>query len=408
MYTTGKLKDNRPYPLKRTNRLCLLALFTLTLGMAGCSDDEEAPRHAPGQTLQLQVGFRNYVESPWSQTRAGLPTGFETYVPYQSLYPQTQPQYASITAYLAHVTNADYTKSGTFTYNGIKNWLSDIPVVEGRQYYLYGLMPADVNVATGISYAPYSGTDYSTGAIMTINSLNAVTPADVCAIVGVAKGKKTDNDITEDAIDLLPGHFGYLGSAENDATYGGNYAYVLLDHIYAGIHFKMNIDADYDKLRTIRLKQMVLRAHNGVKTVKAVITIKAGDPAEGASPIESVTFTNNEPIVQTSDATLYEAKDTDEDGTIEKDELDKLTTNYQDFLGCFAPGTCTTFDLISTYTVCDRKDNLIREDQVSVNRINLSGHLSRGQINTFVVTVKPTYLYMLSDPDLDNPTITIQ
>jgi hypothetical protein len=424
MYTTGKLKDNRPYSIKRTNRLCLLVLFTLTLGMAGCSDDEEAPRHAPGQTMQLQVGFSNYVESPWSQTRAGLPTGFETYVPYESLYPQTQPQYASIAANLIDVTDANEPPKnnlGTFTYNLIKNWPSEIPVLENHQYYLYGLMPSDESVALGstsssewnvaptvpgISYAPYSDNNYSTGVEMTVNKLNAVTPADVCVIVGVKKGKAGTS--IDDAEDLLPGHFNYLGSAEDDETYGGNYAYVLLDHIYAGIHFKMKVDTEYAKLRTIRLQKIVLRAHNEVKTVKAVIRIKAGTPAEGGSPIEEVTFTPNETGVTTSDATLYEAKDTNGNETLDKDELNKLNTSFQDFLACFTPGSCTVFDLISTYNVYDRKDNLIRENQVSENRITLTGHLARGQINTFLITVKPTYLYMLSDPDLDNPTITIQ
>jgi hypothetical protein len=62
----------------------------------------------------------------------------------------------------------------------------------------------------------------------------------------------------------------------------------------------------------------------------------------------------------------------------------------------------------TTYNVYDRKGNLIRKDCKAKNVLNLpTGGLTRGQKYTFNLTVNPTYLYVLSDPDLDNPTITV-
>ena len=84
----------------------------------------------------------------------------------------------------------------------------------------------------------------------------------------------------------------------------------------------------------------------------------------------------------------------------------------QEFLGCFVPGKCKKFQLYSKYDVYDRKGNLIRQNCEAVNTIDASGFygindLKAGDIYTIDLKIQPTYLYVLSDPDLDNPTITI-
>ena len=62
--------------------------------------------------------------------------------------------------------------------------------------------------------------------------------------------------------------------------------------------------------------------------------------------------------------------------------------------------------MVTTYDVYDRKGNLIRENSEATNKLpNLAA--VRGQKVQVNLTVNPTYLYVLSDPDLDNPTITI-
>ena len=93
---------------------------------------------------------------------------------------------------------------------------------------------------------------------------------------------------------------------------------------------------------------------------------------------------------------------------IYKGEGKDLTTTAQEFLACFCPSTASKFILETTYDVYDRKGNLIREGETASNTISLQYNLTSGQMHTVNITVQPTFLYMLSDPDLDNPTFKIE
>jgi hypothetical protein len=83
----------------------------------------------------------------------------------------------------------------------------------------------------------------------------------------------------------------------------------------------------------------------------------------------------------------------------------------------FVPKTSSFYKLISTYDVYDTDAsgnyrNLIRMDCTAENKINPrklfnKESLDRGSMYTVKVTVKPTYLYVLSEPDLDSPTMTL-
>ena len=83
------------------------------------------------------------------------------------------------------------------------------------------------------------------------------------------------------------------------------------------------------------------------------------------------------------------------------------------------PGSTDNFILTTTYDVYDKdtsvkpEGNLIRKDCVAENAINPEiverfPNLQAGELFTINLLIKPTYLYVMSDPDLDNPTITIQ
>ena len=64
--------------------------------------------------------------------------------------------------------------------------------------------------------------------------------------------------------------------------------------------------------------------------------------------------------------------------------------------------------LTCTYDVCSADDthNVIRENCTASNKMRVSG-MEHGKTNTVTVTIAPTYLYVLTDPDLNNPTIYI-
>ena len=166
------------------------------------------------------------------------------------------------------------------------------------------------------------------------------------------------------------------------------------------------MDATYNDLRTIKLKKLELKGSDGTHSyskANAVITLAKNDA--GSSPITNISITADETSSETAFATLF-----DETGNADNH---KLSTTASDFLGCFAPTLCNSFVLRTTYDVYDKKDNLVRKDCVAENKLGIDplvGTLMRGEIYTINITVQPTYLYVLSepDPDPDNPTITIE
>ena len=98
---------------------------------------------------------------------------------------------------------------------------------------------------------------------------------------------------------------------------------------------------------------------------------------------------------------------------VESEEGIALTTDYQPFQSHFMPAGVTKLNIISTYDVYDRKGNLIRLNDEAINTIDIhelftgQDEALRGRRYTINLTINPTYLYMLSDPDLDNPTVII-
>ena len=70
--------------------------------------------------------------------------------------------------------------------------------------------------------------------------------------------------------------------------------------------------------------------------------------------------------------------------------------------------------LRSTYDVYDTKGNKVRQNCKAENKIdpyilfNKLSNLDRGKKYIINLTVKPTYLYVMSDPDLDNPTVELE
>jgi hypothetical protein len=246
------------------------------------------------------------------------------------------------------------------------------------------------------SIAKLSGKDYDEGAVLTLTDMPTVTPSDVCVIVGAKEGSSATNDNG-----LALGQFKY--EAQATGTQGShNFVFLLFDHIYSALRFSLKVDDEYDKLRTIVLKKMVLRVSEGAGTVttRADITIKLSKKTDGTSPIEDITYT-------------YRDTNEESEPLFKSNTGLKLTTTATDFRGSFVPKDINAFTLESTYDVYDKKDNAIRTNCTAANKISIadlfypSESLKRGKIFTVNLTIEPTYLYVLADPDLDNPTVTL-
>jgi hypothetical protein len=166
----------------------------------------------------------------------------------------------------------------------------------------------------------------------------------------------------------------------------------------------MRVYDDYAKLRTIKLKSLQMSTKAGDETTKQKndITITLNHSDGRGEAIKSIDYKQTGVPI---------------DGGIEfwsSPSGEKLTTVFTEHVGHFMPQAVSTLILTSVYDVLDRKGNLIRENCKVTNTVLLSNLLTgqtetqRGRRYTVNMTIRPTYLYMLSEPDLDNPTVTLE
>jgi hypothetical protein len=163
--------------------------------------------------------------------------------------------------------------------------------------------------------------------------------------------------------------------------------YLLMDHLYASVKFSLIVSEQYAQLRTIKLKTMTLSVNKA--SVKADVTLTHN--TKGNSPIaneDDVTYTS------TGDNCAAEIFNDAEGQALS-------STTPIAVSACFAPTLSDSLTLFSTYDVYDSKGNLIRANCEATNKIpNLEA--SRGQRVQLNMKVDPTYLYIMSDKDLDN------
>ena len=268
-------------------------------------------------------------------------------------------------------TNGLETQTGRFIYrSGESIWKSSIEVTPNRNYAIYGYAPADAVTAT-ISNGSLSG------ATLTFSNLPAVSSQDICFTVGV---QQLESKTTTKDIHL--GQFAFTGKSED------NYVNLLMDHIYAALCLQMTIDSEYAKLRKIKIRKLELQTTKGTATAAIVLSSNT----KRTSPVQSATYslTGGQ-----SSATFFD----DTEGTaLNAAEVKEATC-------CFAPNLNNSLTLVTTYDVYDRNNNKISERTATNKLPSLSA--TRGQRVSLNLTIAPTYLYVLSDPDLDNPTITI-
>ena len=394
--------------------LVLLAALFLT----GCESDSVEPAdNRQRTTVELLSYSTPFLEiTPWV-TRADdnndgydddtkLPNG---YLSYEVLHPHASVDDSTIGVFM---TPDDANPSGDFIYQGLEQgvsvWKSTIVVEKDKQYYIYGFMPrSGAESATITSLNGTGGADFADGAVITIDNYDALTTADVSVIVGLRWASENEKINGTKLKDVPLGYFSYVGQDE-----GENRLFVLLKHIYAGLHFATKLDPTYAALRSIRITKVELTAVGIREKVNLNIRLEANNT--GTDPLTSVTYAPASPTASNKTITLYEK--TDDPTDLGKDVP---ADHFEDFLGCLVPGSTTNFVLKTTYDVYDKDDsvnpkgNLIRKGCVAENIINpdkISNfpNLQAGQLFTVNLLIQPTFLYVLSDPDLDNPTFTIQ
>ena len=347
-----------------------ILLIAVAVLLNACSSDDSGAQtdsmdHAStGKTVQLVSYISPLVEKELSHRAA--PSGFSEYTPDKA---------TSMGIYMLLEADWGAPEEKRITYNtGTGKWNASFEVEAGKTYSVYGYMPKAGGVNSSLTVTSEGDT------LLSITGIKPVTTDDICIITGV---KETDEGLKEG---LLSWKWPIPSEDENFKIH------ILMDHLYASVQFSMKIDEEYASLRTIKLKTMTLSTNIG--SVDATISLTRNDI--GSSPITDITYS----LSGTNGAAEIFSS---EEGTA----LDKLTPLAIN--ACFTPlpTLSENLTLVSTYDVYDSKGNLIRQNCTATNQLPDLGAV-RGQRVQVNMTVSPTYLYVLSDPDLDNPTIKIE
>ena len=390
--------------ISKVSLISFISLVSFVSLVSSCSksDDLDGLQNAPGVTLGGVSGYSTYFEEEMSKTRGGesltraweKPTG---YVDYEGGY---QPIAIAFTKNGEDPTvgpDPENPKSMMgFFFKVDDNWSTTVDITADNEYQLYGFIPNMPVIEYSITDRSGGNTSYSDGAIMTLRNVPSVMPNDFCVVIGAKHGTDKEHDSG-----LRRGDFTFSSS---QGAEGKDFVFLLFDHLYASLSINMRVYDEYAELRKIYLKSLKLSnlVDEDVTTDKTNITIdlKANDGSK--SPIESVTFTPTGDPVSGDGIEFW----SNADGY-------PLTTAYQQFIGNFMPHGITKFVLTSEYDVYDRKGNLIRENCKVTNTMELKElftgqkETERGKRYTINMTIWPTYLYVLSDPDLDSPTVVV-
>ena len=381
---------------KKTYRWLWSCLIAGSLLLTGCSDRYEektqplpVPQPEEGDMLERRAITRTDGAYP-------IPTAAQ-----------------KIQVYLATVDKATGNYScapGLFQSDASGNWASDLSVKEETPYYMYGYMPSTVTGEVDLTAADLAG-DYSKGVDLKLSNLPAITTDDISVLVGVQRVEAQSTiDPPSDPPAVTEGQYGFRSGIK-----GHNFVNLLMAHLYARLKLSFMIDPSYAELRSIHLKEVTLTSKYADG---AEVTLNLRDGKRIGNPTFPAGSETEEHTV-----TLLKATDTEK-------VLDKAFVNTANTaLALDIPAYCrpiavegnNTYNLTltTTYDVWDRaydkaenkvvdKNNL--GERTSVNKIKVSiAALSPGKEKTLVLTVKPTYLYILSDNDLDldNPTITV-
>lgn len=349
---------------------CLIASGLLLTGCADRSEDDSPHQgYTPEPGIPLKLG---------AVTRTD---GATTYTGSQGIR--------------VYLTTADemIKSDGEFSAGG---WASNLSVKEESQYYLYGYMPSTISA----TYAPPTSGKYSDGINLTFTNLPAMMTDDICIVVGVQREKEPSS--TAD-LSKCEGYYGFISGINNQ-----NYVNLLMAHLYTGLEVKFILDADYAKLRTIRLKSVTLKYTYGDNKVNATVNIQKD--SQTGKGIVTHTFTK----ASTSDAAQSFSLLTESDDEVVLNKNTTTSTTAVSLKQAFcAPSIYTDNTAIKITSVYDVLDNkgIILGERKSVNKLDLTWSATQpaapGKKKTILMTVMPTYLYILSDNDLDNPIISL-
>ena len=405
--------------------ICLVGLWACSSG----DEVAEAPAPEHEMPIELSASAVRYREAEGGAANRRSWTAPEGYSLYDNLYGTSfvndhSLAQSTIDVFLTHGagittpnplhTRLRYVSATTKWKLVLPNGVEEEEVEEGN-YYAYGFVPREAaNNATLAKLNPEDADDpdnsYSNGAVLTINGLNTVG-YDACVIIGAKHGPNENSDDGLTAGDFLFHLKTGKTTVDDVEVVKPNYLYFLFDHLCSALIINVKVSAEYHALRHIKLKNIYLQTSTDDASTKktANVTVRLEANGTGTNPIQSVVYTPT-------------GEDASGNYVFTSAEGHWLTTDYSDtsLLTHFMPYQVTQLVVTVTYDIYDTnpsaghpEGNLIRKDCTATNTIPLNlidrfTEAERGKIYTLDLAVKPTYLYVMSDPDLDNPTVSVE
>jgi hypothetical protein len=176
-------------------------------------------------------------------------------------------------------------------------------------------------------------------------------------------------------------------------------------HLFTGLEIRFRLDADYAKVRSIHLRECTLTyTYNDVY---AVVNIRKGQGI--GTP--SITKTGTSSVRTLSLLLVDNTENSDAEVVLDKTTTSTPVSLKQAYCAHCLYTDNTEITITSKYDVYDKSNHKIGNTRTSVNTLNTtwpeSNPVAPGMKKTVSLMVKPTYLYILSDNDLDNPVITL-
>ena len=271
------------------------------------------------------------------------------------------------------LNNSGTTVSGLFKYEN-DNWLTQLKLKSGTcTYRLYGYMPDDAQETSSLTSVT------ADNAVLRLQGLSPITAKDYCIVTGVCQATSATDETT-----ATRGNFSFEYASNRQ-----NYINLLLDHLQSRVVFRMQVGTEYDNVRTIKIKRMSLSIAD-VGSLSANVTLTNG------VGISSVAYGIGS---GTGDHTL----------TI-KEEEQTLTITPAEVCSAYVIPDATLLGklyLVTKYDVYDQQGNKVAE-RTAINKLTTAlDELQRGEERTLTVTVAPSYLYVLSDGDLNDPPLVV-
>jgi len=287
---------------------------------------------------------------------------------------------------------------GEFRRSGSK-WNSSVEVKGGQSYKMFAFQPGGISESRGT--LSESNGNY----ILTVSPINIVTLGEPSIAIAAARSYyDTDLGGYNDPIPS-PGNYD-LGEITNNSE--NDKVLLAMNHLYSKVNLSFTLDTVYSKLRTVVITGInIVTAHG-----QASMTLTFNQNSNPSYIVDNTSDTLKVNLPIPGDSIILNATTTTSWSGNHFDGYQYLDAGSF----CYLPKADLPIKLVVTYDVYvgdtdkdqltdqNYKDRLVRKGQTATNaKIMPSGNgiPKAGYKYDVKIGVKPSYLYQLSDDDLD-------